>query len=800
MFNWRNLKVGTKIGLVSVGGVLIMALALGGIASWQSGVFSQSAEAESDTLALNDLSDITLGAYHLVQAQDEAVQQQVNYNLNTAHYVLDNTGELALSSETITWNAVNQFTLQNMPVRLPRMLVGDEWLGQNTDMAVPTPVIDQIVALVGGTVTIFQRMNEQGDMLRVATNVEALDGRRAIGTFIPAINPDGRANAVVATVLGGETYRGSAYVVNDWYLTAYEPLYDADGQVMGMLYVGVKRENVQSLREAILNTQVGESGYVFVLGAQGDEQGVYLISEDGRLDGVSIWNTPNADGLYVAQDIVAAATALNPGELATVRYRWQNPDETEPHWRISRLTYYEPWGWIIGSTAYESELLAYRGILQGGRTNMLNTLAGAGALILLLVAGLSILLARSIATPINRLAAAARQIAAGDLAVEAPVQSEDEAGVLAQSFNRMTAQLRELIASLEDQVSERTRDLTQRSVYLAASTEVGRAVTQILDTELLLSQVVELIRESFGLYYVGLFLMDNAREWVVLQAGTGEAGRRMLARSHRIRVGEGMIGWSVANAQPRVALDVGVDAVRLASSELPNTRSEAALPLRSRGRVLGALTVQSDKPSAFDESAIAVLQVMADQVAVALDNAQLFSRAQDALESERRAYGDLTQRAWLAALRARADRGYRCDEEGVHSLVTAPALPAGPSLTGPVYEDAFTVALPLRIREQIVGMIRLRKPEAAGAWSDEELALMNSVIDQLSVALESARLYQDTQRRAQQERIVGEITGRMRESLELEAVLQTAVREMAQNLDIPEVELRVWGGEQDGES
>jgi len=791
VFNWRDLKLRTKIGVLSVGGLLLMALALWSLAAWQSLLFSQRAEQEAARLLENDLRDITRGVYSLVVAQDEALQQQVNYNLNVARYVLNNTGAVALSSaEEVAWDAVNQFTLQSALIRLPQMYVGAQGLERNEALDVPSPVVDFTSVLVGGRTTIFQRMNAQGDMLRVATNVETLDGRRAIGTFIPAVNPDGTFNPVINTVLRGEVYQGSAYVVNAWYLTAYEPLYDAAGEVIGMLFVGVPRENVASLRQAILDAQVGEFGYVFIMGTQGDQRGMYFISKDGQLDGVSMWDRRNDEGRYVAREIAALAQSLERGEQASIRYLWQNPDEREPSWRITRLTYYEPWDWVIGATAYESDVLAYEVALQEGRETMLLTLGSVSVIMLLIVVLLSFLLARSIVRPLGRLVKAAANIAAGDLDVVVETAYTDEIGELARAFAKMTARLRQFLGSLEDQVSARTAELTQRTNYLTASTEVGRAVTQILDTELLIDQVVDLICERFDLYYVGLFLVDEDREWAFLRAGTGEAGQQMLARQHRIRVGEGMIGWSIANALPRVALDADVDAVRLATSELPYTRSEAALPLRSRDQVLGALSVQSDKPGAFDQSAMGVLQVMADQVAAALDNAQLFARAQVAFESERRAYGDLTQQAWLKALRTRTDRGYRCDQAGVYALTSSPPLPAG-HLTGPVHEDPFTVALPIQAREQTVGLVRLRKPEGADAWNSEELGLMTAVLDQLSVALESARLYQETQNRAQQERMVGEVTARIRETLDMETMLRTAAEQMRQVLDLDDIIVRL---------
>jgi GAF domain-containing protein len=338
-------------------------------------------------------------------------------------------------------------------------------------------------------------------------------------------------------------------------------------------------------------------------------------------------------------------------------------------------------------------------------------------------------------------------------------------------------------------------ELEERSTQLEASAEVSRAATSILEIERLIQQVVELIRERFDLYYVGLFLTDEAGEWAVLRAGSGEAGQAMLARGHRIKVGEGMVGWSVAHAQARVALEAEEDAVRLATVELPDTRSEAALPLHSRGQVLGALTVQSTQPGAFDQDTMVALQVMADQVAVALDNARLFAEAREALEAERRAYSELSREAWGELLKVRANLGFlkskrRLSPAGdVWRPDMGTAIQTGQTI---VSEDGATnLTTPIKARGQVIGVIGARKPEDAGAWTQDEIALLETLAEQLSVALESARLYQDTQRRAVRERLTGEVTARMRETFDVETVLKTAAQEVRQALGLPEVVVRL---------
>ena len=392
----------------------------------------------------------------------------------------------------------------------------------------------------------------------------------------------------------------------------------------------------------------------------------------------------------------------------------------------------------------------------------------------------------------------------GVLSLVAWVSSSNLENALMQSRRNATA-LAESNRELEANraaLEAHTRELERRSLQLEASSAVGRAATTILETDRLIQRAVELIHEQFALYYVGLFLVDEASEWAVLQAGTGEAGQAMLARGHRIAVGEGMIGWSIANEQARVALDVGEEAVRLTTAELPDTRSEAALPLRSRGHVLGALTVQSDQPAAFDEETVVVLQTMADQVAVAIDNARLFAETQSSLEAVRRAYGQLSRAGWTDLLRARPALSYRCDARGATQAgeIWRPemerALHTGETIqgNGTTVEERTTLAVPIKVRGTVIGVLDTCKPAARGAWTPAEVALIEALADQVGLALEGARLYRDAQRRAAREQLAAQVTAHMRETLDLETVLETAVREIGQTLDLHDVTIQLETG------
>ena len=401
--------------------------------------------------------------------------------------------------------------------------------------------------------------------------------------------------------------------------------------------------------------------------------------------------------------------------------------------------------------------------------------------------GLVIFIVRRLTAPLLSLTETAIRIAGGETGLQADMAGSSEVLGLARAFNSMTTQLRDLIGGLEERVAARTRELEQRTIYLEASAEVARAASSILDVDQLVQQVVELIHQRFGLYYVGLFMVDEVGEWAVLRAGTGEAGQAMLARSHRIKIGEGMVGWCVANGEARIALDVGEDAVRLATTDLPDTRSEAALPLRARGQVVGALTVQSDRPAAFDQEIITVFQSMADQVAVALENARLFAESQEALEAAGRAYGELSREAWTSLLQARPDMGYRSAERGIITVDQSwrpemlQALQEKKIVRGDGADKGAKVplAVPIKVRGEVIGVLDTYKPADEGGWTDEEVALLETLTDQLGEALEGARLYRDTQRRAAREQLIGYIVNRMRSAVDMDTLMQTTIREVA---------------------
>jgi GAF domain-containing protein/HAMP domain-containing protein len=282
-----------------------------------------------------------------------------------------------------------------------------------------------------------------------------------------------------------------------------------------------------------------------------------------------------------------------------------------------------------------SEALALmRGILLSGLAILF--------IVICVAASVALFVSGRITRPLAGLTSTANLIASGDLSHTVPhTERPDEIGTLARAFDQMSQQLRDFISGLEKQVAERTHQwqeanysLQRRAIQLEAVTLVGRAVTSILNLDGLLLEVVNLIRARFDFYHAGIFLLDESGQEAVLRQATGEAGQRMLARQHRLAVGgQSIVGWVTAHRQPRVALDVGADAVHFKNPDLPHTRSEMALPLIVGDRLLGALDVQSIEEAAFDEEDVAILSLMADQVASAIDNALKFTQESAILEA-----------------------------------------------------------------------------------------------------------------------------------------------------------------------
>jgi GAF domain-containing protein len=388
--------------------------------------------------------------------------------------------------------------------------------------------------------------------------------------------------------------------------------------------------------------------------------------------------------------------------------------------------------------------------------------------------------------PLNMLANYANELGRGNLGFQFEDKKlKGELATLSSSLKSLAANAQSSIASLENRVSERTRELEHRSKMLKAVAGAGKAITSFRDLSELLQQTAYLIHENFGFYHVGIFLLDEHKEYAVLSAANSEGGHRMLEKKHQLKVGEtGIVGYVAQNARARIALDVGKDAVYFDNPDLPQTRSEMALPLIVGGQVLGALDVQSTEPQAFSEEDISTLQILAEQIAIAIQNANLFNEAEKALEAARMGYAEISRGAWSKILRTQQRIGFLAtppttvpiQSDHVESNL-ARAFETGDLI---LEGDGLTISLPVRVRGQVIGAIRLKKSEISEAWTQDETNLAVSLSDQLGGALESARLYRESQQHAARESLISDISARINTVAQTDSILRETVQELGQ--------------------
>ena len=433
-----SMKLQFKLVLIGCLMVVLPQIIVGAITFFQNRSTLDFTVDVAKNQAFANLDQLAKSVYGLVESHQEVNEKNIKSALNVAREIVSQSGGFVLDEKSVSWQAANQFSLAGSTQELPRMKIGNSWLGQVSDPKIPVPVVDKVRETLSVTCTIFQRMNAAGDMLRVATNVLKDDGTRAIGTFIPGVNPDGKLNPVTAAIMKGDSFSGRAYVVNKWYIASYEPIRDAAGKIIGMLYVGVPVESVKSLRETIMRIVVGKTGYVWVL----DSKGKYVISNKGKRDGEDISAMKDEQGTLFIQDMVKKALALKPGEIGEHYYPWKNPDEATSRIKVARFMYFAPWDWVIGVGTAQDEFLDSAAKIEASSKQSSIILFSVLVVSLAAAVLIWIVVARRITQPIIMLTEAAEKMSLGDLSINIEIDSKDEIGALANAIGRMQTSLK----------------------------------------------------------------------------------------------------------------------------------------------------------------------------------------------------------------------------------------------------------------------------------------------------------------------------------------------------------------------
>ena len=369
---------------------------------------------------------------------------------------------------------------------------------------------------------------------------------------------------------------------------------------------------------------------------------------------------------------------------------------------------------------------------------------------------------------------------------------------------QVTEDLETLTSNLEQRVNERTSEIEEvnmqtmrRAAQLKAVTELSESISQLQDLNEIFPTTTTLISERFGFYHVGIFLIDQDREYAILQAANSEGGKQMLERGHRLKLGVGVVGFCAQTGQPRIALDVGGDAVYFNNPYLPNTRSEIALPMNSRGKTIGVLDVQSTEAGAFSSDDLLVLTALVNQVSIALENARLLTETRAALMQVQEVYNEFTRAEWSRTISQAEQRGFRFQtgriemlDNDLQNLEVTSAIQHGRATvnqTNREREKHAAVAVPVKLRGEVIGILHVESNDPNRQWQEDEVSLVQAVVERAAFAMENARLFQDARRRAAKERLISEASARISGALNIENILQTTAEELERVLGGSEI-------------
>jgi len=430
--------------------------------------------------------------------------------------------------------------------------------------------------------------------------------------------------------------------------------------------------------------------------------------------------------------------------------------------------------------------------------------------VLLFVAVLvSLAIGQVISAPVVRLTETANQVVGGDITAKAAIDSNDEIGILGQAFNTMTTRLRELLSGLEKRVEDRTSELLvanerneRRAKQFEAIAQVARTISSTRDLDSLLVQITTVISREFSFYHVGIFLLDSAQEYAVLSAANSAGGQRMLERNHRLRVGEtGIVGYVTSTGRARVALNTGTDVVFFNNPDLPDTRSEIALPLHIGDRIIGALDVQSTEPNAFSQEDITILSMLADQVSIAIQNARQYEETRKALAESDSLSRQFIQTGWSRFTRTHNIEGIR--HTGAKSTLLYRKTGKGKDEDTSSERNQLKtkgrgaiLSLPVKLRGEVIGSVDVRSPESR-QWDQDELDIVTAIIERSAIAMENARLLAESQKLAAKERTIGEISTKISAQSDVDELLKTATQELGRTL--PGMEISIQLKKEEGE-
>lgn len=378
-----------------------------------------------------------------------------------------------------------------------------------------------------------------------------------------------------------------------------------------------------------------------------------------------------------------------------------------------------------------------------------------------------------------------------------------------QELKIKNEEMQKFALGLESTIAARTAELNaannrneQRVRQFEGISRIARVITQAQNLETLLPQVAELISQQFDYYHTGVFLMDANYEYAVLIAANSVGGQRMLARNHKLKIGQtGIVGYVAGTGLPRIALDTGADAIYFNNPDLPETRSELALPLLRKGNeVIGVLDVQSKEPNAFSQEDVRTLSTLADQVSIAIENSRLFEEQQRILLETQAIYSRDLREGWVRFTRSQNITGIQ-RRKLKSSFLSEPlefpgmveAMRSGSAYRKTESDGSSVLTVPIKLREQTVGILNV-KTEGGRVWTDDEVDIMSAIVERTALSIENARLLEESRLTAEREHVIGQISTKIGAGTQIEDILRTAVRELGTHISGAQVTVEIGGG------
>jgi GAF domain-containing protein/HAMP domain-containing protein len=668
-------------------------------------------------------------------------------------------------------------------VELTDNLVSKLNVVKQTELIAPTILLDNpdIIAIYfGGTSkeTVYFPNIDLANIVPADFNVT---GRPWYTAASPEQNPEG--NVVWST-----PYQDAA--LNGLVITTSIPVFDSFNKFQGVSAMDIQLNRITSLVSAI---HIGETGYAFLIDK---DNRLIALPEAGYADfGVTSETLPLGEILdqtkqtNMSSDFSEVLNRKSSSDNLLITLNISGVERFIVYQQIPVLQY--SLIIIIPSEELLLESSTVKAQTLEETKNIITTSVLLVAIILAIASIATLAVGNSLTAPLKSLTSIANEIINGNYDAKAEVQNQDEIGILAETLNIMTTAIKGSVNTLEQRVSERTRALQdelekedRRGKQFEAIAQVARTINATHNLDKLLPQISRVISEQFNYYHVGIFLNDANNLFAVLSAANSPGGKNMLARGHQLKIGEqGIVGYVTQTGKPRIALDVGADANYFNNPDLPSTRSEMALPLKTGNQVIGTLDIQSTEANAFSDQDIEALSALADQVSLAIQNARLFDQTEKTLTEADAIQRQYIRETWSRLPKEEKLSGFRYSAAGAIPLDNETKMIASEDM-----KDKREISVPIILRGETIGALSVQIPKSEHVGTDQ-MDLIKAVAERVALSAENARLFEETSRRATREHLVSDITTKIRNTNDPQEMINTAVEELKRALSVTRVEI-----------